>query len=522
MIERFAQAPGGTVGIYTNLMTRRCVLEIVAAAKRHRLDRDPGRTGERELLDRVSRQRRRRRRDRRRRADDRRAVAGACDASGRTSCSDVAGIAFRDETGAIVRTAERVKITDLDSLPLPDRDAIDHQQYLDAWKTHHGASSVNLITARGCPYRCNWCSHAVYGYTHRRRSPANVADEVQCDRRSATTRPALVRRRRVHDQPPVAGERTPRSSRRRGIHRPFETITRADRLQNGRRACGCCSSSAAIASGSARRAAASGSSTRCSAACSVEQVRASVELAQAHGIQVGMFLMWGYEGEEIEDIAATVEHVKRQQSRRLLHDRRPTRSRAPATSRRYATRSRCRSTWERRIRSRLRGCRAPRQGLLQARRSVAAQRGRGGTHRNGATRCTRPSSWTRPEPRAKRDARAGARRERHGHGVAAVQDDLAATLRKTTEHLARELVQADRVAPPDWTELEWAIARSVAAMQGISMLARRTTCDGAGRRFGSLFLAEQREQCLLRDARSARCCSASTRRRARPRSVALG
>ena len=42
----------------------------------------------------------------------------------------------------------------------------------------------------------------------------------------------------------------------------------------------------------------------------VEQVRTAVALAQQHGIQVGMFLMWGYEGEELEDIAATVEHVK--------------------------------------------------------------------------------------------------------------------------------------------------------------------------------------------------------------------
>ncbi len=43
---------------------------------------------------------------------------------------------------------------------------------------------------------------------------------------------------------------------------------------------------------------------------SVEQVRRAVRLAQSAGIRVGMFLMWGYEGEEIEDIAATVEHVK--------------------------------------------------------------------------------------------------------------------------------------------------------------------------------------------------------------------
>ncbi|MGH7107267.1 MAG: radical SAM protein, partial [Acetobacteraceae bacterium] len=42
----------------------------------------------------------------------------------------------------------------------------------------------------------------------------------------------------------------------------------------------------------------------------VEQVRRAARLAQSRGIQVGMFLMWGYEGEEMEDIAATVEHVK--------------------------------------------------------------------------------------------------------------------------------------------------------------------------------------------------------------------
>ena len=46
---------------------------------------------------------------------------------------------------------------------------------------------------------------------------------------------------------------------------------------------------------------------------------------------------------------------------------------------------------------------------------------------------------------------------------------LAAALRKTTEHLAKELA-APTDSPPRWTELEWAVARSVAAMQGISTL----------------------------------------------------
>src|SRR5207247_5978146 len=42
----------------------------------------------------------------------------------------------------------------------------------------------------------------------------------------------------------------------------------------------------------------------------VAQVREAVRLCRARGIQTGMFLMWGYEGEELPDVEATVEHVK--------------------------------------------------------------------------------------------------------------------------------------------------------------------------------------------------------------------
>jgi radical SAM superfamily enzyme YgiQ (UPF0313 family) len=41
-----------------------------------------------------------------------------------------------------------------------------------------------------------------------------------------------------------------------------------------------------------------------------EQVRWATRAAQRHGIQVGMFLMWGYEGETVDDIRETIEHVK--------------------------------------------------------------------------------------------------------------------------------------------------------------------------------------------------------------------
>ena len=307
LVQRFAAAPGGVVGIYTNLMTRRSVLEIVRAAKLHRwtvvlggpesanytaeylgASADVVVLGEGELT--ITE------------------LLSTLPRSGPNRLQAVSGVAFRDEGGAIVRTAERVKIPDLDSLPWPDREAIDHHLYLDAWKTHHGASSINLITARGCPYRCNWCSHAVYGFTHRRRSPANVADEVQ-----------WIVERYNPDQVWYADDVFTISHpwmanyieelERRGIHKPFETITRADRLQNEAvvaqlRRLGCYRIWIGSESGSQKILDAM------QRGVSVEQVRRSCKLAQAHGIQVGMFLMWGYEGEELEDIAATVEHVK--------------------------------------------------------------------------------------------------------------------------------------------------------------------------------------------------------------------
>lgn len=76
---------------------------------------------------------------------------------------------------------------------------------------------------------------------------------------------------------------------------------------------------------------------------------------------------------------------------------------------------------------------------------------------------------------------------------------LAATLRNTTERLAREVVQPED-SPPEWSELEWAVARSAAAMQGLSVLLANTL-RWRGPPIWQSFLAEQHEQSLLRHAR---------------------
>ena len=78
-----------------------------------------------------------------------------------------------------IRPVREPQIPDIDALPWPARDAVDIRRYVQTWREAHGKGSLSFITARGCPYHCRWCSHQVFGKTHRRRKPTKVVDEVE-------------------------------------------------------------------------------------------------------------------------------------------------------------------------------------------------------------------------------------------------------------------------------------------------------------------------------------------------------
>jgi len=91
----------------------------------------------------------------------------------------IEGIAYRDEHGEVVVNPRRPYILNLDELPLPARDMIDMENYLEVWREHHGYASVTISVARGCPYGCKWCKSAVHGQELRLRSPESVVAEVK-------------------------------------------------------------------------------------------------------------------------------------------------------------------------------------------------------------------------------------------------------------------------------------------------------------------------------------------------------
>jgi len=221
---------------------------------------------------------------------------------------NVKGIAYRVEGGRVRRTGERAQIADIDAQPWPARESVDIGRYLQTWRDAHGKSSLSFITARGCPYRCRWCSHQVFGMTHRRRNPLRVVDEVE-----------WLLSRYQPDMAWIADDvftihhgwlrKYAAEMRRRGLRVPFECISRADRLNEESAdllaELGCFRLWIGSESGSQRILDAM------ERGVTVEQVQTAVELCKTRGIQTGMFLMWGYEGEQLEDIEATIEHVKR-------------------------------------------------------------------------------------------------------------------------------------------------------------------------------------------------------------------
>ncbi|MFA6455132.1 MAG: radical SAM protein [Patescibacteria group bacterium] len=90
----------------------------------------------------------------------------------------IEGIYYR-ENNNIISTPPRELMTDLDSLPLPAREKFP----LDKYKTHppYGLKNpyMHMITSRGCPYGCAYCSKSVFGRRLRMRGAVNVVDEIE-------------------------------------------------------------------------------------------------------------------------------------------------------------------------------------------------------------------------------------------------------------------------------------------------------------------------------------------------------
>ncbi len=212
--------------------------------------------------------------------------------------------ASRSETVSRVLRAPRVAI---DSLPDAAWDLVDIDEYRRAWQQAHGYFSINLVSSRGCPYRCNWCAKPVFGSSYSFRSPERLAREM-----------AQVKNELGAEHVWFADDifaLSPQWTRtfadaveQAGAQLPFKMQSRCDLMTRDTVAAlkraGCAEVWMGAESGSQKILDAMDKGTR------VAQIYEARENLRRHGIRACYFLQFGYPGETWEDIQKTIRMVR--------------------------------------------------------------------------------------------------------------------------------------------------------------------------------------------------------------------
>ncbi len=218
----------------------------------------------------------------------------------------IEGIAFK-HNNAIVKTARRNVIRELDILPFPAWDIIDMEPYRRMWMKHAGYFSMNMGTTRGCPFKCNWCAKPIYGNRYNSRSPKNVVEELTmlkekfhfdhiwfCDDIFGL-KPGWV-----HEFADlVEKEKLSFTFKMQGR---VDLMLQENNIRDLARA-GCSNVWMGAESGSQKILDAMDKGT------TVQQIYDATQLLKEHGINPSFFIQFGYPGETKEDIEKTIQMI---------------------------------------------------------------------------------------------------------------------------------------------------------------------------------------------------------------------
>jgi anaerobic magnesium-protoporphyrin IX monomethyl ester cyclase len=233
------------------------------------------------------------------------ALVDFCFAKSNLLKEEIEGIYYLSRDG-VKKTGQRTNVKRLDELPRPAWDLVDFEKYRAAWQSKHGYYSLNLVTTRGCPYKCNWCAKPIWGQQYSSHSPEYIADQLEWLVLNASPDHIWfaddifgLKRGWIERFSAIVNERQ--------IQVPFMIQSRADLIDKtvarALKVAGCDEVWLGVESGS-------------------QQVLdnmdkgitlAEIEMARLHlkdnGINVGFFIQLGYLGEDIHDIEQTREMI---------------------------------------------------------------------------------------------------------------------------------------------------------------------------------------------------------------------
>jgi len=215
--------------------------------------------------------------------------------------SMIKGIAYKNQ-GKIIINPPREYIRNLDELNFPSRELFDNQSYKDYYLKRFNHSITPIISSRGCPFMCDFCSSPVFGKKYRERSPSNIVDEIESileldyDRVWFADDCFTINRKHLLN---ICAE-----INKRGLKINWECLSRADTIDEETatkmRQAGCIRIFFGIESGNDKILA------LMKKQITKNQAKNAVKTAKSAGLQVGAFFIIGYPGESDQTILDTV------------------------------------------------------------------------------------------------------------------------------------------------------------------------------------------------------------------------
>ncbi len=206
------------------------------------------------------------------------------------------------EKGTLVRGPARPFLKDLNALPLPAWDLVDMERYLRSWERTTGERRSAVLTSRGCPFDCSWCSKPTFGRTFRQQSPERVLEEL----RALKTRYRVNYVRFCDDVFGISRawlEQLLEGMIEEDLGLRFECLARVDLLKPDllatMREAGLARVYVGVESGSQKMLDLMNRGTK------LRQVERTAAALRQAGVRQFWFLMLGYPGETVEDIEAT-------------------------------------------------------------------------------------------------------------------------------------------------------------------------------------------------------------------------
>lgn len=219
----------------------------------------------------------------------------------------IPGIVYRKkadtpENTEVIYTKKRPFESNLDRIPFPARELLPNAQYIQYAKKKYGYSITTVMSTRGCPFRCEFCSNVVFGGSFRERSPQNVVDEIEqalglgYDRISFADDVFTMKKERVVL---VCEEIL-----RRGLHFRWECLGRVDSLDVATtiemKQAGCTRIYFGIESAN------EDILELMNKRITSEQAKNAVEMAHRAGLEVGAFFILFYPGDTDDSVLQTL------------------------------------------------------------------------------------------------------------------------------------------------------------------------------------------------------------------------